>query len=480
MASSERLPAGAPASAGAVRPIGSRWELFVDDWLLARCAGAALRLHPPVPQEVVFSFDAPWEGPTCGYVTVLTFGGEHRMYYRGWQLPLNEYVQSTGVATSRDGIVWERRVLGHVPWGDERANNLVWRGDRSHNFTPFVDTNPAATDQDRFKAVSSVRIKAPAEWARGLMTYDSPDGYHWRESAPAPVVADGKFDSQNLAFWDAAHQAYVAYYRDVQPGETGTPVRAIRRASSPDFLHWTPGTLLDYGDAPIQHLYTNTVTPYPRANRLYLAFPKRYVAGRGVFTTADFPDARLESGLTDGVFMSSRDGRRWDRHFLEAYLRPGRDPRNWTDRSNEMAWGMLQTAPDELSLYWLEHFHHPSCRLRRGTVRLDGFGSLHAGFTGGEALTHPLLFTGGELTLNLATSAAGSARVEVQDSGGTPIPGYTLAESLELYGDTLNRPVRWQGDTALGPLAGQAVRLRFVLRDADLFAFRIGEPGSAA
>ena len=38
--------------------------------------------------------------------------------------------------------------------------------------------------------------------------------------------------------------------------------------------------------------------------------------------------------------------------------------------------GMLQLSDDEISLYWMEHYHQdePS-RLRRGTVRLDGFAS---------------------------------------------------------------------------------------------------------
>lgn len=329
----------APGSAAHVIQLGSRWELFVDHHLLERRAGAVLRLHPPVPRDIAFAFDAPWEGPHSGYVTLLAVDGEYRMYYRGWALPLNEYPQCTGMAVSRDGISWERPALGHIGWPRAPANNIVWSGDRSHNFTPFIDLNPASAQ--RFKAISSVRIKAPPEWPRGLMTYASADGIHWSETAPEPVITSGKFDSQNLAFWDVNQRRYVAYYRDVVPGPDGKPVRAVRRATSEDFVSWTTGQLLDFENKPPQHLYTNVVTPYPRANRLYLAFPKRYILGRGVYTTREFPEARLETGLTDGLFMSSRDGHHWDETFREAFLRPGRDQRNWTDRSNEMAWGMV-------------------------------------------------------------------------------------------------------------------------------------------
>jgi hypothetical protein len=40
-----------------------------------------------------------------------------------------------------------------------------------------------------------------------------------------------------------------------------------------------------------------------------------------------------------------------------------------------------------------------------------------------------------------------------------------------LYGDELDAAVSWKGGE-LATLAGQPVRLRFVLKDADLFALR--------
>ena len=63
--------------------IGSRLELFVDDYLVEQLNGAELRLHRPEPQNVAVRYDAPWEGNTCGYVTVFQDGDIYRMYYRG-------------------------------------------------------------------------------------------------------------------------------------------------------------------------------------------------------------------------------------------------------------------------------------------------------------------------------------------------------------------------------------------------------------
>ena len=87
-------------------------------------------------------------------------------------------------------------------------------------------------------------------------------------------------------------------------------------------------------------------------------------------------------------------------------------------------------------------------------------------------MTRPLRFQGSRLTLNFSTSAAGSIRVELQDSAGTPLEGFGLDDSSVVFGDELEREVRWRGDPDLSSLAGRPVRLRFALEDADLFALR--------
>jgi len=117
-----------------------------------------------------------------------------------------------------------------------------------------------------------------------------------------------------------------------------------------------------------------------------------------------------------------------------------------------------------------------TARLDRYTLRPDGFISVHAPYAGGELVTKPFLFGGDAaveaLRLNFATSAAGGIKVEVQDAAGNAIPGFTLEESIELIGDDFDRTVDWQGKSSIGQLTGQPVRLRFVMHDADLYAFQ--------
>jgi hypothetical protein len=108
-------------------------------------------------------------------------------------------------------------------------------------------------------------------------------------------------------------------------------------------------------------------------------------------------------------------------------------------------------------------------------MRIDGFVALHAPLAGGELVTKPIRFQRKALSLNYSTSGAGSIFVELQDADGKPLPNFTLADCCEHFGDTLDRRVLWKAGGDVSALAGQPVRLRFVLKDADLFAWTFEE-----
>ena len=87
-------------------------------------------------------------------------------------------------------------------------------------------------------------------------------------------------------------------------------------------------------------------------------------------------------------------------------------------------------------------------------------------------VTRLLTFSGKELTLNYSTSAAGSVQVEIQGPSGEAIPGYALKDSREIVGDEIERVAAWERGSDISALAGKAVRLRFVMKDADLYSLR--------
>jgi hypothetical protein len=442
--------------------VGSRRELFVDDFLIESLEGRAeRRLHHPTPREVAVVHDRPWEGNICFYHTVFRDGDRCRMYYRGahhdWKSRKVTH-QVVCYAESRDGVVWTKPELGIVEFRGSSENNVVWDGPGSHNFAPFKDANPACKPEAAYKAIAGGR--------GGLYPFQSPDGVHWSRAHDAPVITRGAFDSQNLAFWDAERGLYVDYHRMGRDG-----VRDVMTATSTDFLHWTEPVFLEYPGAPKEHLYTNQILLYYRAPHLRLGFPKRFVPSR------KSPIGHPLPGVSDVVLMASRDGRRFTR-WTEAWLRPGPQPERWVCRNNFVAWGMIETpsalhgAPDELSFYSVEGYYQgDDCRVRRYTIRVDGFVSVHAPAAGGELVTRPLTFTGNRLTLNFSTSAPGGIGVELQERNGKPLPGFSLADCQEVYGDELQRTVSWKDGSDLSEVSGRPVRLRFSLRDADLFSF---------
>ena len=429
--------------------IADRLELFVDGALIDALEGATLRLHHPVPREVAMDFDQPWEGPTSFYVTVFQDDDRYRLYYRG-SGPENAH-EFGCAAESEDGITWTRPTLGLFEWQGSEENNIVWAGAGSHNFTPFRDPNPACKPDEKYKALAGGPLIALA----------SEDGYRWRKMREDPVITKGAFDSQNLAFYDTFRGHYRAYFRDFTEG-----VRAIKVATSDDFLTWTEPEWIDLGESPREHLYTNATTPYFRAPHILMAFPKRYVPGRKFH--ADWE----EDGQSDGVFMTSRDGLRFDRTFMEAFIRPGLDPANWNERNIGTAFGVVPTSDTEISVYWVENYRHDTCRLRRGTLRTDGFVSVNAGYQRGEMLTRPLVFSGQELVINYSTSAVGSLRFELQTEAGEAIEGFTMADCPVIFGDEIERVVSWDAGSDVSALAGRPVRLRVRLKDADLYSIR--------
>ena len=464
--------------------IGSRLEPFVDDFLIESMSGGlSLRLHRPRLTGPVLKFDAPWEGPGNHYITVFKDGDLYRMYYRcvragdmpasgkGW--PMN-----TCYAESRDGTHWTRPKLGLVEFEGSKENNIIltgppgdW-GSPTSNFFAFRDSNPQVAPEERYKGVGGIN--------RGLYLLVSADGIHWKAKGSGPFMKHDMskvpmingFDSHNVIFWDAGRERYQAYLRDMylSPG-LGERTRSVRVTTSDDFVNWSYPDWIDMGEAPPDQLYTFSATPYFRAPHIYMAFPKRLMKYRRSELPEKY-DATRGIGLSDSVFMFSRDGANWDRRYLEGFVRPGSDPLDWTDRSNYVAAGLVPTGSDEMSVYVLRHFRLPSIHLRRGVLRADGFVSVNATYRGGELVTRPLIFQGKNLIVNYATSAAGSVRVEIQDEAGNPVPGYRLMQAVEHYGNSIEQVVTWDRGSDLSHLAGSPVRLRILIRDGDLYSIR--------
>jgi hypothetical protein len=461
--------------------LGNRLEMLVDHYLIDEMKEVRIEVARPRDEGEVLRFDQPWEGPFCGYCTVMHVDGQYRVYYRGLPTARSDGSprESTCVAFSEDGIHWAKPELGLYEVDGTRDNNVVLfeSAPITHNFSPLVDERPGVPADQRFKAVGGTMNS-------GLVLYSSPDGLQWtpmqdkpfltKEDVPFPYM----FDSQNLMFWSELEQKYVCFFRVFQDG-----IRRIARTDSEDLVTWSPTVLMEYrhagGDAPLEHLYTNQTSPYFRAPHIYVSLAARFFPGRQVLSDEEAAELGVNPGYfkdtSDAVLQTTRGGAIYDRAALEGFIRPGIGAQNWVSRTNYPALNIVQTSPTEMSIYVNQDYAQPTAHLRRYSVRLDGLASLRAGFTGGEFVTHPLTFTGQKLMLNFSTSAAGGIQVEIQDADGKPLPGYALSDCREVIGNEIARAVTWTGGSDLTALAGQSVRLRFALRDADLYALQFAE-----
>jgi hypothetical protein len=248
----------------------------------------------------------------------------------------------------------------------------------------------------------------------------------------------------------------------------------------------------------VADFYTNGTFKYPWAQDAYYMFPSEYF--HYVTFLKDFQRGRpVNAGSLDGRFAASRDGILWKRYDRHPFVELGMK-HEWDSRSIYMAYGVVPgDSENEMFMYYYgsntlhgwdrddQHRERNKRLLRRApgapeteihaigrlVIRRDGFVSIRAGYTRGEFLTPVLIFKGDELALNVNTSAVGLVQVEILDEDKKPITGYTLKDCDQIYtANEINRVVQWNSKSTVAKLVGKPIRLRFVMHDADLYAFQ--------
>lgn len=502
------------ASVSAQEPlsIGNRRQLLIDDRFVQQSTGVTFVVHAPCKTGDLIVRSEPGLA-LGGYHTVLYDTGSYHLWYMAGGFVC--------YARSADGVHWEKPNLGLAATSSDTnlilPPNLVMGGgvggvkSRMHGLMVFLDPN--AAPPERFKLVAN-----PDEFNSMLQIFSSPEGLHWKHSCSNVItfssIKPHHLDSQNVIFWDDRLHNYVAYVRKNlrEPGSQG---RAVARAQSPDFAHFPqvedmPVVMRADPDHPgrvdpvrkakgsVLDTYTNGTFKYPWADDIYFMFPTEYYHYGGHL--AEFrKELPTNAGALDTRFAASRDGIDWLRYDHRPWVGLGLKG-EFDSRRIYMAYGIVPATNDrELYMYYLgtSETHGwnrddknnrlltaadlaptgPSA-LSRVVLRRDGFVSLRAAYAGGEFTTPALRFAGDQLHLNVDTSASGELRVELLDSQGQPIPQFTLPDCEIIHtANEINRVVRWNGNTSLKDLAGQPVRLHFVMRDVDLYAFQFADRG---
>jgi len=439
-----------------------------------------------------------------------------------WGRPYNRVLC---YAESKDGIHWTKPNLGLCEWDGSRENNILLPNDDfAYVFSEmdgpcvFIDPN-AKTPDEKYKMfikISPVRGKAEKsdegpipvrvtkELPKAQYAFASSDGIHWRLMSPKKVNAGPKNDTAYSVFWDERIDKYVqysrvwqpapeqvAYYKRTHKGYAGRAnILQVGRATSDNFIDWSPEETvlkpdtIDRAGSPEgltrMDFYGGNISRYREAQNVYIGLPNAYYHWKFDLTRKWWTGKYVQEPSTmDVQLVLSRDGVHWHpTPKRKPFIRLGREGTFWS----KTIWpdGNAIRMGDELWFYFagLDVHHKEQSQEKshgaRGCalLRLDGFISADAAYTGGELTTKPLIFSGDRLELNVDTSAGGTVFVEFQDETGNPIEGFTVKDADEINGNHIRKVVTWNESSDVSSLADKPVRLRFVMRDTKLYAFQ--------
>ena len=432
-------------------------------------------------------------------------------------------VMSTLYASSDDGRVWQKPALG-IHHEDSNDTNTVLGSAATggvYNLA-LLDDPLAGSPEQRYKALYTYVSPSGLAGHPPVRAATSGDGIHWTtEDRPLSFGKAGSGLGDVLILsCDPDSRTYLCFTRhgnmgfaprdvpEIQLPALGTPRfdvrlgvenrRARRRiflAESHDFVHWTDPRLV--------------LAPTPELDNVDVGFyglaPFR-VGGQwlGFLNVLHMVDNTMNVELAH-----SRDGRNWRRvapthPWLECgpagsweqfmvtvssppievgeqtfvYYGGARNHHDWwfsgtrENRDNPRLWDHAPEVADMGAVGY---------SLGLAKIRRGGFVSLGANRAReGFLVTQPLLSRGDRLEINACCGPDGYVVAEVTDVMHNVLPGRVRTECDRFLGDSVAHQVTWRGDPSIpmpdatGMREGIAYRrIRFFIRDAELYSFRL-------
>jgi hypothetical protein len=462
---------------------------------------------PPSPRES----SAPDNCAAHFYGTVLQDGGIFRMWYYAchwgrnpdWPPEMarqlakytdNLFIGPLCYAESEDGLTWRKPALGQVLFKGSRENNALAL---PHAVVSGATVIKAEEDPDPGRRYKMVYEFFP-DWTEptipengnlpSIATAVSPDGLRWTVTG---IPFAGEFVEHASFYRHDGRYIVNSQNCDMQiPGEGATPRgRQGYARFSHDFDHWLDGHvdsfLLPEPRDPAQRGVNGSY------DQVHLgvgaaSFGTVCVGLYGRWHNAHFYEAFGDISCDQGLVVSN-DGL----HFREpvkghifiaredspATPVPGKSLNTVLCQANGILnvgeetriyhgrWRNTGMKPEELPDYAAE--------VALATLPRDRWGALglYPGVDEGRVWTAPFTVPGNaSLTLNAGGTAGMS--IEVTDERCRPIAGY----SGTCGPDDLDSVVKWEVEP-LAALAGETVRLRIIMRQADtrLYAINLSQ-----
>ncbi len=378
------------------------------------------------------------------------------------------------VATSKDGIHWEKPSLGLVDFAGSRRNNMI-----NVAVPPVLSDHlsgvlPDYSGQSPAGLVASVysNFDDPI-YPMGITQLHSHDGLSWQPHFPPTLPLDG---DAHCLMWDPFKQCFLCTTRSAQHTRVVSRLRSrypelqhkrhVALAMSRDLLHWTP--MLDILEADDKdpdnaQMYMMYILPYGHA---YLGFVELF-----------YMDPAMVRGPLDMQLAVSTDLVNWRRVGGRQPFIP-RGPLGSWDESHTL----ISTNPpfiegDRLRFWYggknTEHWQRGVAALSTGTLRRDGFGCWAAGKEGGTVTTCLFDLQWATWPMLNVDATHGQVLMEVLDEDGRPLEGCSAKHCRPITGNHLRAHVTFDQKSESFIRHTGKVRFRFHLKNARLYAFKV-------
>jgi hypothetical protein len=462
----------------AVIPIDVGRQLFVDDFLIEETTlGRAWHRPAYHSASPVLRPSTTWENRDAGASSGTpinpaamvfsdgVFFDPRDQLFKMWYMA--GYGMQTCLATSTDGVEWQRPAFDVVP-----GTNIVHlkHRDSSTVWLDLDDRNP----RRRYKM---------ALWNnRRLHLSVSADGVHWSDLGATAETGD-----RSTCFYNPFRKVWVFGLRS---DLTGTRSGRYRRYwETPSFTPtptWSPQRSVAWVGADSSDFTRTGVAP---AAELYNLDCVAYESVMlGLFTIWR-GESWVREKINEITVGFSRDGFHWHRPDRATFIGVSEEEGSWNWSNVQSAGGCCTVVGDWLYFYVSGRQGRPGtdapgvCSTGLATLRRDGFASMDWNPIEdgpqqriGHLTTRPLKFRGGHLFVN-ADVSDGELRVEVLDRGGRSVAPFTRDACRPVTINGTRVAVTWQKGS-LSDLAGQEVRLRFSMTRGRLFAFWISQDRS--
>lgn len=466
--------------------VGSDKQLLIDDLIIENSSGLTRRLHPfkKYPRNPVFHAQVPWEeGWADPFMSTVIYDSSERCFKMWYRCGPRHSLK--GYAVSADGIHWERPNIARSDWQNYEDHNLVgfdgriatWQ--KPGNNVLFF---PEADEADRFLSLfyqPPTSDYAVSRSANGI-DWKPPQSVRHAYGDVVSLVRDP--GREKYLFFPKYNREHDGFVRRSFAATTLDELASSFPARFP-FLagHRDDSRVADDATRAYGSLLPNTLRLSEFHSEIYSVTAIPY-EGVVVALYDLWAVTGSREGPLDMPMKISRDMKTWhDVDYPRRALSIGR----FGEWDSGMVYGgnTMLVVDDQIRLYYLganmghctrilpttKPYH--SLGVGLATLRLDGFASLRATAKSGEFTTKPISIRGDRLQINALCAAEGSIKVELLDSTGKPIPGFSVDDCESFTGDSIRHSVSWRGNTSIPELSGP-IRLRAVLSSADLFAFQ--------